>query len=74
MANAEIQSGGYFGCFDCSDAFDRVFFYRVVVVFKIALLMADKDWAFLALCDHGSLWLYHGSRSRIQNIPQTTDL
>jgi hypothetical protein len=20
----------------------------------------DKDWAFIALCDDGSLWLYHG--------------
>jgi len=34
----------------------------------------EKDWAFIALCDDGSLWLYHGSWSRIQNIPQTTDL
>jgi hypothetical protein len=30
-----------------------------------------KDWAFIALCDDGSLWLYHGSWSRIENIPQT---
>ena len=21
----------------------------------------EKDWAFIALCDDGSLWLYHGS-------------
>ena len=34
----------------------------------------DKDWAFVALCDDGSLWLYHGSWSRIESIPQTTDL
>jgi hypothetical protein len=34
----------------------------------------DKDWAFIALCDDGSLWLYHGSWSEIENIPQTTDL
>jgi hypothetical protein len=34
----------------------------------------EKDWAFIALCDDGSLWLYHGSWSRIENIPQTTDL
>ena len=34
----------------------------------------EKDWAFIALCDDGSLWLYHGSWSQIQNIPQTTDL
>jgi hypothetical protein len=33
----------------------------------------EKDWAFIALCDDGSLWLYHGSWSRIENIPQTTD-
>jgi hypothetical protein len=31
----------------------------------------EKDWAFIALCDDGSLWLYHGSWSRIENIPQT---
>jgi hypothetical protein len=34
----------------------------------------EKDWAFIALCDDRSLWLYHGSWSQIQNIPQTTDL
>jgi len=34
----------------------------------------EKDWAFIALCDDGSLWLYHGSWSRIENIPQTADL
>jgi hypothetical protein len=34
----------------------------------------EKDWAFIALCDDGSLWLYHGSWSRIENIPQTTYL
>jgi hypothetical protein len=34
----------------------------------------EKDWAFIALCDDGSLWLCHGSWSQIQNIPQTTDL
>ena len=33
----------------------------------------EKDWAFIALCDDGSLWLYHGSWSRIENIPQTAD-
>jgi hypothetical protein len=31
----------------------------------------EKDWAFIALCDDGSLWLYHGSWSRIEDIPQT---
>jgi hypothetical protein len=35
------------------------------------MVHADKDWAFIALCDDGSLWLYHGSWSRIENIPQT---
>jgi hypothetical protein len=34
----------------------------------------EKDWAFIALCDDGSLWLYHGSWSRIENIPQAADL
>ena len=34
----------------------------------------EGDWAFIALCDDGSLWLYHGSWSRIENVPQTTDL
>jgi hypothetical protein len=32
----------------------------------------EKDWAFVALCDDGSLWLYHGSWSQIENIPQTS--
>ena|ERR1700728_3437308 len=32
----------------------------------------EKDWAFVALCDDGSLWLYHGSWSQIEAIPQTT--
>ena len=34
----------------------------------------EKDWAFVALCDDGSLWLYHGSWSRIESVPQNTDL
>ena len=38
------------------------------------MVHAEKDWAFIALCDDGSLWLYHGSWSRIEGIPQTTDL
>ena len=38
------------------------------------MVHAEKDWAFIALCDDGSLWLYHGSWSQIENIPQTTDL
>ena len=33
----------------------------------------EKDWAFIALCDDGSLWLYHGSWSLIESIPQTND-
>ena len=32
----------------------------------------EKDWAFIALCDDGSLWLYHGSWSQIEGVPQTT--
>jgi hypothetical protein len=38
-----------------------------------AMVHQEKDWAFIALCDDGSLWLYHGSWSRIENIPQTAD-
>jgi hypothetical protein len=38
-----------------------------------AMVHQEKDWAFIALCDDGSLWLYHGSWSRIENIPQTPD-
>jgi hypothetical protein len=38
------------------------------------MVHAAKDWAFIASCDDGSLWLYHGSWSRIEGIPQTTDL
>ena len=37
-------------------------------------LRFEKDWAFVALCDDGSLWLYHGSWSRIESVPQNTDL
>ena len=36
-----------------------------------AMVHAEKDWAFVALCDDGSLWLYHGSWSQIEGIPQT---
>ena len=36
------------------------------------MVHAAKDWAFIALCDDGSLWLYRGSWSRIEDIPQTT--
>jgi hypothetical protein len=35
------------------------------------MVHAAKDWAFIALCDDGSLWLYHGSWSRIESVPQT---
>jgi hypothetical protein len=38
------------------------------------MVHAEKDWAFIALCDDGSLWLYHGSWSRIEGIPQTTNV
>ena len=38
-----------------------------------AMVHPVKDWAFVALCDDGSLWLYHGSWSRIENIPQNAD-
>jgi len=37
-----------------------------------AMVHPVKDWAFIALCDDGSLWLYHGSWSRIENIPETS--
>ena len=36
-----------------------------------AMVHPVKDWAFIALCDDGSMWLYHGSWSRIENIPLT---
>ena len=35
------------------------------------MVHAEKDWAFVALCDDGSLWLYHGAWSQIEGIPQT---
>jgi hypothetical protein len=35
------------------------------------MVHAAKDWAFIALCDDGSLWLYHGWWSRIESVPQT---
>ena len=47
---------------------------RVRKVVQISTMVhAEKDWAFIALCDDGSLWLYHGSWSRIESVPQTTD-
>ena len=97
-ANAEIQSGGYFGRFERPSDIDRMVVHSGVCFFKIAFVMAnqeispretasvrkvvqvstmvhaEKDWAFIALCDDGSLWLYHGSWSKIQDIPQTTNL
>ena len=42
---------------------------RIVVQIS-AMVHPSKDWAFIALCDDGSLWLYHGSWSRIESIPQ----
>ena len=97
-ANAEIQSGSYFGRFEHPSDIDRMVVDSGVCFFKIAFLLAkeeilpketvsvqkvvqvsskvhpEKDWAFIALCDDGSLWLYHGSWLRIENVPQTTDL
>ena len=44
-------------------------------VIQVATMVhPEKDWAFIASCDDGSLWLYHGSWLRIENVPQTTDL
>jgi hypothetical protein len=37
-ANAEVQFGSYFGCFNRPDAIDRVVFHSVVAIFKIAVL------------------------------------
>ena len=37
------------------------------------MVHAEKDWALVALCDDGSMWLYHGLWSRIESIPQTAD-
>ena len=95
-ANAEIQSGSYFGRFERPNDFDRVVSHDVVGFFKIVFQVAQeeisaretarsrkavqisamvhpvRDWAFIALCDDGSLWLYHGSWSRIEDVPQTT--
>src|SRR6202040_1405150 len=48
---------------------------RVRKVVQISTMVhSEKDWAFIALCGDESLWLYHGSWSRIENRPQTTDL
>ena len=38
------------------------------------LVHPEKDWGFIALCDDGSLRLYHGSWLRIENVPQTADV
>jgi hypothetical protein len=50
-ANAEVQSGSYFGCIDRPDAFYRVVFHSVVAFFKIAVLSRHlgssalyRDW------------------------------
>ena len=43
------------------------------VVHISTMVHAEKDWAFVALCDDGSLWLYHGSWSRIESVPQILD-
>jgi hypothetical protein len=48
---------------------------RVRKVVQISTMVhPEKDWAFIALCDDGSLWLYHGLWARIEDIPQTADL
>jgi len=89
-ANAEIQSGSYFGRFNRPNDIDRIFIDRVGGFFTIAspmetapvrkvvqistMVHPEKDWAFIALCDDGSLWLYRGSWLQIDNVPQTTDL
>jgi hypothetical protein len=56
---------------------DEILAKETVPVRKVVqistMVHAEKDWAFIALCDDGSLWLYHGSWSRIENIPQVTD-
>ena len=42
------------------------------VVQTSTMVHGEKDWAFIALCDDGSLWLYHCSWSRIESIPLAT--
>ena len=79
-ANAEIQSGSYFGRFERPSDIDRMVVPSRVCFFKIAILFMaqedispretapvrkvvqissmvhpDKNWAFIALCDDGSL-------------------
>jgi hypothetical protein len=44
------------------------------VVQICAMVHPDKDWAFIALCDDGSLPLDHGSWSRIESIPLATSV
>ena len=44
------------------------------VIQMFTMIHAEKDRAFVAPCDDGSLWLYHGSWSQIEGIPQTADL
>ena len=55
-----------------SDRMDTALDRKVVQI--STMVHPDKDWAFIALCDDGSLWLYHGSWSRIENIPQAAEL
>jgi hypothetical protein len=41
-ANAEIQLGSYFSCFDHPYVIDRVVFHSVLVVFIITLFMTQE--------------------------------
>jgi len=56
---------------------DEIALLETALVRKVVqistMVHAAKDWAFVALCDDGSMWLYHGSWSRLESIPQTTD-
>jgi hypothetical protein len=52
---------------------DEISFMETASDRKVAQISTMVHAEKVALCDDGSMWLYHGSWSRIESIPQTAD-
>jgi hypothetical protein len=70
LQKMRIESVGATGSDPVSNRMKTALVRKVIQI--STMVHPEKDWAFIALCDDGSLWLYHGSWSQIENIPQPT--
>ena len=66
LQKMRIESVGATGSDPVSNRMKTALVRKVIQI--STMVHPEKDWAFIALCDDGSLWL--SSWSQIENIPQ----